>query len=440
MINAMIIAFLCLFTGTTRSKSKSEWYMVKTEGEGGKSGDEYLIELEDYDSKGKYSEVITEESKEDKYSDEVKEKGWTKNMYGHFKVMDEECKDGCTFNEAAEICSELNATLPIIHNLEENQEVQTILEDKVVWLSMHSQFLKGIWQLHNTLISAKYFNFDDKSSDDDGRCSTLGGKGDGKWEKTDCESTSNKKEDRITVLCYKAPPAELDSKGRPKMGVSECDDGKKLIKNDLKTEEEESTCKAGGYKKKDKPLKLKKGKNSEEEKCTEVPKGYVPNHICINETVLYPEELYGRIPSFGPHRPNWAKFGEYSYCPPERYQHNIEHGCVVMLYHPCLDKKQVKTVKSVLSSCIRKQVITPSRLPTPEKPLVFIAWGCVLELDALDMKAIDEFIVKRSYLGPEGHFPKDGLYDHKLVAAAKKKDDYKNKPKTCLKKKDGYRF
>ena len=86
----------------------------------------------------------------------------------------------------------------------------------------------------------------------------------------------------------------------------------------------------------------------------------------------------------------------------------------------------------MLASCIRKQVITPSRLPTPEKPLVFIAWGCVLELDTLDMKAINNFIVKRSYGGPEGHFPKDGLYDHNLVAPAKEEDDYKNKPKTCI--------
>ena len=93
---------------------------------------------------------------------------------------------------------------------------------------------------------------------------------------------------------------------------------------------------------------------------------------------------------------------------------------------------QVNKVKSVLASCIRKQVITPSRLPTPDKPLVFIAWGCVLELDTLDMKAINDFIIKRSYHGPEGYLPLNGLYSHKLIAAAKEKDDYKNKPKTCL--------
>ena len=56
---------------------------------------------------------------------------------------------------------------------------------------------------------------------------------------------------------------------------------------------------------------------------------------------------FGRIPTQGPHRPNWASFGEYSYCPPERYQHNIEHGCVVMLYHPCMHKDQV--VSSLLN-------------------------------------------------------------------------------------------
>ena len=53
--------------------------------------------------------------------------------------------------------------------------------------------------------SAKYFNFNEESSDEDGRCSIMSGKGDGKWVKTSCENTHNTKNEKITVLCQKEP-------------------------------------------------------------------------------------------------------------------------------------------------------------------------------------------------------------------------------------------
>ena len=84
------------------------------------------------------------------------------------------------------------------------------------------------------------------------------------------------------------------------------------------------------------------------------PKRYIVAHYCMNETIDLETVEWGApnskpkgyrgntvIPTHAPHRPVWANFGEYAYLPPERYQHNIEHGCIVMLYHPCLDKKQV---------------------------------------------------------------------------------------------------
>ena len=90
---------------------------------------------------------------------------------------------------------------------------------------------------------------------------------------------------------------------------------------------------------------LKEGTESSEEFCEEVHEKYVPNHICMRESVNYTG--FGAIPTHGPHRPNWASFGEYSYLPIERYQHNLEHGCVVMLYHPCLAQDQVIHVHRV---------------------------------------------------------------------------------------------
>lgn len=49
-----------------------------------------------------------------------------------------------------------------------------------------------------------------------------------------------------------------------------------------------------------------------------------------------------RIPTIGPHRPLWARYGEYLYLPPQRWLHNVEHGAIVVLYHPCVDQDEVK--------------------------------------------------------------------------------------------------
>lgn len=50
----------------------------------------------------------------------------------------------------------------------------------------------------------------------------------------------------------------------------------------------------------------------------EVPKRYVPIHRCMHIKINYVEV----IPSIGPHRPLWARYGTYSYCPTQRWLHN----------------------------------------------------------------------------------------------------------------------
>ena len=42
--------------------------------------------------------------------------------------------------------------------------------------------------------------------------------------------------------------------------------------------------------------------------------------------------------------PKLCIFATTSYLPPERWQHNLEHGSVVLLYHPCLDNTQLTQV------------------------------------------------------------------------------------------------
>lgn len=69
----------------------------------------------------------------------------------------------------------------------------------------------------------------------------------------------------------------------------------------------------------------------------------------------------------GTHRPLWAIYGEYKFLPKQRWVHNLEHGAVVMLYHPCANKYEVNLLKKIVRSCLYKHVITPYNLLTPDR-------------------------------------------------------------------------
>ena len=59
----------------------------------------------------------------------------------------------------------------------------------------------------------------------------------------------------------------------------------------------------------------------------------------------------------------------------ERWQHNLEHGCIVLLYHPCLSSKQQGEVISLLSNCLKKYISTPSLLTSASYPVILVGWG-----------------------------------------------------------------
>lgn len=56
------------------------------------------------------------------------------------------------------------------------------------------------------------------------------------------------------------------------------------------------------------------------EKCTDLPKDYTPQHICMNQKLSYDTPL----PTYGPHRPLWPVFGEYKFVPVQRWLHSLE--------------------------------------------------------------------------------------------------------------------
>ncbi|XP_071179351.1 uncharacterized protein [Mytilus edulis] len=132
---------------------------------------------------------------------------------------------------------------------------------------------------------------------------------------------------------------------------------------------------------------------------------YGAMHMCMNKKIVYNRT----IPSSGDHRPLWAKYGEYAYCPPQRWLHNAEHGGIIFLYNPCLESSQIKLLrKAVKKAKVKKYVMTPYSLPR-DMPIAVVAWRSVLQMNAVDVKQIVKFSKKRYNKGPEST-NKEGQY------------------------------
>ena len=112
-------------------------------------------------------------------------------------------------------------------------------------------------------------------------------------------------------------------------------------------------------------------------------------------------------------------FVHYRFVPPQRWLHNIEHGAVVMLYHPCTHPVTVDKLRTLVTGCIRKHIITPFTDLTEERPLALVAWGCVMTMSHVNKREVVGFIRKYALKAPEGTFPKEGKYSHELIKLAK---------------------
>ncbi|XP_011700226.1 PREDICTED: uncharacterized protein LOC105457318, partial [Wasmannia auropunctata] len=89
--------------------------------------------------------------------------------------------------------------------------------------------------------------------------------------------------------------------------------------------------------------------------CETIPKAYKAVHKCMDHRIEYDVD----IPLYGPHRPLWPVYGEYKYLPKQRWLHSLEHGAIVMLYHPCANPLEVERLKNLVSKCLWRHIITP---------------------------------------------------------------------------------
>ncbi|XP_051164179.1 uncharacterized protein LOC127283389 isoform X2 [Leptopilina boulardi] len=154
--------------------------------------------------------------------------------------------------------------------------------------------------------------------------------------------------------------------------------------------------------------------------CEKIPNNYEAQHKCMSDVIEYDEDL----PLYGTHRPIWPVYGEYKFLPKQRWLHSMEHGAIVMLYHPCANSLEVQILRKLITGCIRRHVISPSNLVSLDRPLVLLTWGCRLSMSYVDPEDVQEFISKFALKGPEqieddGDFNKDLLHKAEIVSDMK---------------------
>lgn len=120
----------------------------------------------------------------------------------------------------------------------------------------------------------------------------------------------------------------------------------------------------------------------------------------------------------GAHRPVWPVYGEYSYVPVQRWIHNLEHGAVVAVYHPCVNKRQLDDFRKLVKNCLYRHIITPYEKLDAERPFALIAWGRSLEMSVVDRELVVGFIRMNAKQGPE-KMSRNGQYNGGVTEPAK---------------------
>ena len=124
-------------------------------------------------------------------------------------------------------------------------------------------------------------------------------------------------------------------------------------------------------------------------------------HIYLPAPVPY-ERL---APSSGPHRPYWARWGEYTYLPTQRWLHNLEHGGIAFLYHPCVSDETKAAMRAFIDAHEGdatgpfRYVMTPyPNLPTA---VAVVAWEHKMSANCFNAEDVDWFLRLNYRNGPE---------------------------------------
>ncbi|XP_054857345.1 tumor protein p53-inducible protein 13 isoform X2 [Eublepharis macularius] len=103
--------------------------------------------------------------------------------------------------------------------------------------------------------------------------------------------------------------------------------------------------------------------------------------IVVDAKIVYNQS----IPHSGPHRPFGVAAGEYRYCPPQRWLHNLKQGGVAFLYHPCAHPSLRGQLTLLARACLPDYILTPYGGLTQEWPLALVAWGATLQMAKVEL-------------------------------------------------------
>lgn len=109
------------------------------------------------------------------------------------------------------------------------------------------------------------------------------------------------------------------------------------------------------------------------------------------------------------HRGTWARWGEYASLPPQRWLHNLEHGGITLLYHPCAPAEMVDALREIAQARgdDYRWILTPyADLPSA---VAVVAWEWRYQAECVDADAINAFFDQRYRMAPED-VASDGRY------------------------------
>jgi hypothetical protein len=144
-----------------------------------------------------------------------------------------------------------------------------------------------------------------------------------------------------------------------------------------------------------------------------VPAVLPPTHVPMNKKIEFPFLAQDAVPTSGPHRGDWAVWGRYTFLPPQRWLHNLEHGGMAVLYHPCapqsvLDELNAWVTARKAADRQWKYVMTP--YPGLDAPWSLATWEWRLKGTCWNTTDADAFADAHYDQAPE-QVMSGGAYD-----------------------------
>lgn len=105
-------------------------------------------------------------------------------------------------------------------------------------------------------------------------------------------------------------------------------------------------------------------------------------------------------PTSGTHAGVWAQCGVFRQSLPDVVQvHSLEHGAVIIHYHPEIDPEDIAALESFVREKGSHVIAAPDE--DLDAYIALTAWTVLLEMDVLDMELVNGFWLDYASEGPE---------------------------------------